>query len=66
MPAPTAHHRELNWFKSTYSGANATECLEAAFVSPGVVIRDSKRREGGWVQFSTRAWDQFVTARKVR
>ncbi|CAL9560469.1 hypothetical protein SUDANB145_04609 [Streptomyces sp. enrichment culture] len=66
MPAPTTHPRELTWFKSTYSGANATECLEAAFVPPGVVIRDSKRREGSWVRFSAQAWGSFVDARKAR
>lgn len=66
MPAPTSHHPELNWVKSTYSGANATECLEAAFVPPGVVIRDSKQREGAWVAFSAQAWGSFVDARKPR
>ncbi|MGP2439694.1 DUF397 domain-containing protein [Streptomyces sp. JW3] len=63
MPAETPRHPELDWFKSSYSGGNATECLEAAFASPEVVIRDSKQRDGAWVRVSAPAWEHFVTAR---
>ncbi|MFF8971525.1 DUF397 domain-containing protein [Streptomyces sp. NPDC014995] len=34
------------WFKSSYSGGNATEYVEAAFVPKGVLVRDSKVPEG--------------------
>lgn len=27
-------HRELNWFKSSYSGGSGTECVEASYL-PG-------------------------------
>ncbi|MEU4653789.1 DUF397 domain-containing protein [Streptomyces sp. NPDC023723] len=63
MPAETPHHPEPDWFKSSYSGGNATECLEAAFVSPEVLIRDSKQRDGARVRVSASAWGYFVTAR---
>ncbi|MEU2288942.1 DUF397 domain-containing protein [Streptomyces sp. NPDC013178] len=50
------------WFKSSYSGGNATECVEAAFVPTGVLVRDSKVPEGPWVAVSAEAWCRFVTA----
>ncbi|MEU5089664.1 DUF397 domain-containing protein [Streptomyces sp. NPDC021356] len=59
LPVP----HDLNWFKSSYSGANATECVEAACMPSGVLIRDSKQPEGPWVAVSHRAWRRFVTAR---
>ncbi|MDX3669158.1 DUF397 domain-containing protein [Streptomyces europaeiscabiei] len=53
---------EHAWFKSSYSGANTTECLEAAFVPAGVLIRDSKRPEGPHVAVAAAAWGRFVAA----
>jgi hypothetical protein len=53
---------EFAWFKSSYSGANATECLEAAFVPAGVLIRDSKRPKGPHVAVAAAAWGRFVAA----
>ncbi|QIY96159.1 DUF397 domain-containing protein [Streptomyces sp. S1D4-11] len=49
------------WFKSSYSGGNATECVEAAFVSAGVLVRDSKRPGGPSVAVSAEAWHKFLT-----
>ncbi|WP_078935438.1 DUF397 domain-containing protein, partial [Streptomyces europaeiscabiei] len=46
----------------SYSGANTTECLEAAFVPAGVLIRDSKRPEGPHVAVAAAAWGRFVAA----
>ncbi|MFE9625513.1 DUF397 domain-containing protein [Streptomyces sp. NPDC006527] len=48
------------WFKSSYSGGNATECVEAAFVSTGVLVRDSKVPDGSRVAVSAEAWCRFV------
>ncbi|MFD5078378.1 DUF397 domain-containing protein [Streptomyces sp. NPDC058371] len=53
---------EQAWFKSSYSGGNATECVEAAFVPAGVMVRDSKRPEGPRVGVSAGAWADFVAA----
>ncbi|GAA4821936.1 DUF397 domain-containing protein [Streptomyces ziwulingensis] len=66
MPARYPVPCAPRWFKSSYSGANATECVEAAFVPSGVLIRDSKRPEGAQVTISARAWEPFVTAHRVR
>lgn len=48
------------WFKSSHSGGNTTECVEAAFVSSGVLIRDSKRTESPHLEISAEAWAAFM------
>ncbi|MDQ0991117.1 DUF397 domain-containing protein [Streptomyces sp. V3I7] len=58
-PEPSDHPA---WFKSSYSGGNATECVEAVFVPTGVLIRDSKRPEGPCIAVSARAWNEFLAA----
>ncbi|MEJ8669499.1 DUF397 domain-containing protein [Streptomyces sp. MS1.AVA.1] len=52
---------ESAWFKSSYSGGNATECVEAAFTSSGVLVRDSKHPWGPHISVSARAWSNFLT-----
>jgi hypothetical protein len=53
---------EPSWFKSSYSGGNATECLECAHVTCGVLIRDSKNATGPVVPVRASAWSYFVEA----
>ncbi|MEU8932675.1 DUF397 domain-containing protein [Streptomyces sp. NPDC048409] len=53
-------YEEPGWFKSSYSGGNATECLEAAFVRAGVLIRDSKQPAGPRLSISAETWCRFV------
>ncbi|MGJ3559789.1 DUF397 domain-containing protein [Streptomyces sp. INA 01156] len=48
------------WFKSSYSGGNATECVECACSVDGTLIRDSKRAEGPVVHVRAGAWSAFV------
>jgi hypothetical protein len=50
------------WFKSSYSGGNATECVEAAFIPAGILIRDSKQPEGPLLAVSTESWRWFLAA----
>jgi uncharacterized protein DUF397 len=56
------HHpsREPTWFKSSYSGGNATECLEAAFVPSDVLVRDSKQPSEALIRISPGAWWAFT------
>jgi hypothetical protein len=54
------HIPEQAWFKSSYSGANTTECVEAAVLPDGVAIRDSKDTEGPVLAFSPEAWRTFI------
>ncbi|GGQ53042.1 DUF397 domain-containing protein [Streptomyces althioticus] len=60
MSAAQPPARKSKWFKSSYSGGNATECLEAAYTPGVVLIRDSKRPLGPRLQLSRRAWARFI------
>lgn len=60
MPAEGLSPSGLSWFKSSYSGANTTECVETAYVPRGILIRDSKRVDGPRVLVSSAAWSQFI------
>ncbi|MEV6791646.1 DUF397 domain-containing protein [Streptomyces sp. NPDC051320] len=50
------------WFKSSYSGANTSECVETAFLPGGPAVRDSKDRHGPQLAFGAPAWAGFVAA----
>ncbi|MGI5394698.1 DUF397 domain-containing protein [Streptomyces sp. CA-251251] len=63
MPTVDQRQPEPTWFKSSYSGGNATECVEASFMPSGVLIRDSKRQDGPRLSVSAEAWHRFLTAR---
>ncbi|MET9032739.1 DUF397 domain-containing protein [Streptomyces mirabilis] len=62
MPVALDPISEPVWFKSSYSGGNTTECVEAAFVPAGVLLRDSKRPEGPHVAVSAEVWCNFLAA----
>jgi hypothetical protein len=49
------------WFKSSYSGGSGTECVEAAFVQPEILVRDSKAPERPYVVISVGAWANFLS-----
>ncbi|MEU2337538.1 DUF397 domain-containing protein [Streptomyces sp. NPDC006654] len=61
MPAVSGTTEEPRWFKSSYSGANETECLEAMFIHAEVLIRDSKRPAGPRLSISAETWGSFLT-----
>ncbi|MEU0223928.1 DUF397 domain-containing protein [Streptomyces sp. NPDC006284] len=50
------------WFKSSYSGGNATECVECAHVRHDTLIRDSKHTDGPTLRVRSEAWCRFLTA----
>lgn len=50
------------WFKSSYSGGNTTECVEAALIPFGILVRDSKRPESPHLVISEAAWAGFLKA----
>ncbi|MFD7768798.1 DUF397 domain-containing protein [Streptomyces sp. NPDC059787] len=60
MPARSPAPPGLAWFKSSYSGANTTECVECAHVTHGVLIRDSKGADGSVVSVEAGAWRFFL------
>lgn len=51
------------WRKSTRSGGNGGDCVEAATNLPGIVaVRDSKDRVGPMLTFPAAAWAAFTAA----
>jgi hypothetical protein len=50
------------WFKSSYSGGNATECVECAYAPPRTLIRDSKCTDGPVLSVDAEAWRRFIDA----
>ncbi|MGW7091360.1 DUF397 domain-containing protein [Streptomyces sp. NPDC054874] len=61
MPS-TSPGSALRWFKSSHSGGNTTECVEAARLGEATAIRDSKAVEGGSLLFRPTSWASFVSA----
>jgi Domain of unknown function (DUF397) len=48
-----------DWRKSSASGDNGGNCLEAATGPAGVLVRDSKDMAGVVLTFSPSAWREF-------
>ncbi|MFJ9374018.1 DUF397 domain-containing protein [Streptomyces sp. NPDC101455] len=51
---------ESAWFKSSYSDPGQN-CVEAAHLTPGIAIRDSKNPTGPALLLPATAWAPFVT-----
>ncbi|MFE2061972.1 DUF397 domain-containing protein [Streptomyces sp. NPDC059467] len=56
----TKEPARLAWFKSSYSGNEGGECLEAATTHAAVHIRDSKDPARGQLAFSPSEWAAFI------
>ncbi|MFC5922776.1 DUF397 domain-containing protein [Micromonospora vulcania] len=53
------------WRKATRSGGNGGSCVEVADnLADVVLVRDTKDRDGGTLQFDPSAWRSFVTFAK--
>ncbi|MGW0433311.1 DUF397 domain-containing protein [Micromonospora sp. NPDC003197] len=48
------------WRKSGKSSGNTGDCVEVADNLPGVVLRDTKDRDGGTLAFDPATWRAFV------
>jgi hypothetical protein len=46
--------------KSSWSGGNGGDCVEWAFASAGVYVRDSKDRDGAELFFTHAEWDDLA------
>jgi hypothetical protein len=55
----------IDWRKSTFSGDNGGNCLEAATGPVGVLVRDSKDRAGVVLTFNPSAWREFARTLKT-
>lgn len=49
---------DASWRKSARSGHNG--CVEVAFASGRIAVRDSKDRQGPVLVFTSREWEAFV------
>ncbi len=54
----------MDWRKSSYSGANGGNCVEAASGDGLILIRDTADRAGVTMTFSVLAWQAFADALK--
>lgn len=52
------------WHKSSRSGPNCDNCVEVAFVSGAIAVRDSKNPVGPALIFTPDEWDAFVGGAK--
>lgn len=59
---PGSPEPPLRWFKSSYSGANTTECVEAAHLPQVTAVRDSKDPRGTVLTFGNASWTGFLAA----
>ncbi|WP_440067046.1 DUF397 domain-containing protein [Streptosporangium sp. OZ121] len=57
---------DARWFKSSRSGGNGGDGVEAATNLPGIVaVRDSKNPDGPTLAFTPEAWADFITSVKA-
>jgi hypothetical protein len=52
--------RQRHWFKTSYSGAQEPNCIEARFTTGGIDIRDSKDPHGPILSFDANRWARFL------
>jgi len=52
----------VDWRKSSYSGANGGDCLEAAAGRGAILIRDTADRDGVTLSIPAGAWRRFAAA----
>jgi hypothetical protein len=62
MPAGHLPVQAAVWFKSSFSGGNATECVECSARPTGMLVRDSKADGGPIVPVGASQWAAFVRA----
>ena len=51
---------DLNWRTASYSSNGGGECVEIGEAQRGVLVRDTKERDGAILRFSPRAWRRFI------
>jgi Domain of unknown function (DUF397) len=50
----------VSWRKSSYSGNDGGNCVEAGSIPGRVLVRDTQDRAGAVLGFSTDAWQVFA------
>ena len=54
------HLNDLPWRKSSYSGSNGGNCIEAAAIANVIAVRDSKDPHGPVLTFDPLNWNRFT------
>ncbi|HEY0935271.1 MAG TPA: DUF397 domain-containing protein [Trebonia sp.] len=52
----------LTWRKSTFSGNDGGNCVEAASAPGRLLVRDTTDRDGAVLSFAPGAWREFAAA----
>ena len=52
----------VTWRKSSYSGTDGGNCVEAANDAGVVLIRDTADHDGATIKVSGAAWERFTAA----
>lgn len=50
----------VTWRKSSFSGTNGGQCVEAGSLPGAVLVRDTTNRDGALLTFSASAWQSFA------
>ncbi len=50
----------VSWRKSSYSGNNGGNCVEAGSIPGRVLVRDTQNHTGAVLEFSAEAWRVFA------
>ncbi|MEV5442191.1 DUF397 domain-containing protein [Streptomyces sp. NPDC052644] len=58
-PSDGATH-QLEWIKSSYSGADTPSCVEVADMTDHILVRDSKNPTGPRLALAPTTWAAFV------
>ncbi|MEU3018785.1 DUF397 domain-containing protein [Nocardiopsis sp. NPDC007018] len=59
------HTTELNFRKSSYSGARTQDCVEVADIPGASAVRDTRNRDAGHLTFSSAQWAGLVVTVKA-
>lgn len=51
------------WKKSSYSGSESS-CVEVKMTGRSVLVRDTKNRDGGTLEFTDHEWRCFIAGAK--
>jgi hypothetical protein len=54
--------RVVSWRKSSRSGGNGTNCVEVGQAVSEILVRDTKNRTGGTLEFTPNVWRRFLNS----
>ncbi|HEY5394498.1 MAG TPA: DUF397 domain-containing protein [Trebonia sp.] len=54
----------VTWRKSSFSGGNGGQCVEAGSLPGVVMVRDTMNRDGAVIEFSADTWRTFAATVK--